>query len=64
MDDSAVMCDEFIESYNGETKTIPKKFIKKYKIQNFYILLAFFLITMALLIPVSIYCYLIKYHIK
>ena len=32
--------------------------------QNFYILLAFLLITTALLIAVSIYCYLIKYQIK
>ena len=31
------------------------------KVQNFYILLAFLLITIALLIAVSIYCYLIKY---
>ena len=34
------------------------------KIQNFYILLAFLLITIALLIAVSIYCYLIKYRAK
>ena len=32
--------------------------------QNFYILLAFLLITIALLIAVSIYCYLIKYWAK
>ena len=32
--------------------------------QNFYILLAFLLITIALLITVSIYCYLIKYQAK
>ena len=32
-----------------------------FKTQNFYILLAFLLITIALLIAVSIYCYLIKY---
>ena len=32
--------------------------------QNFYILLAFLLITIALLIAVSIYCYLIKYRAK
>ena len=31
------------------------------KTQNFYILLAFLLITIALLVAVSIYCYLIKY---
>ena len=31
------------------------------KTQNFYILLAFLLITIALLIAVSIYCYLVKH---
>ena len=31
---------------------------------NFYILLAFLLITIALSIAVSIYCYLIKYQAK
>ena len=34
------------------------------KTQNFYILLVFLLITIALLIAVSIYCYLIKYQGK
>ena len=34
---------------------------KTYKTQNLYILLAFLLITIALLITVSIYCYMIKY---
>ena len=29
MDDSAIMCDEVIESYNGETKTIPTNFNEK-----------------------------------
>ena len=32
--------------------------------QNFYILLAFLLITIALLIALSIYCYLTKYQTK
>ena len=32
--------------------------------QNFYILLAFSLITIALLIAASIYCYLTKYQAK
>ena len=44
-------------------------YVKKYyiwnrstcKTQNFYILLAFLLIAIVLLIAVSIYCYLIKY---
>ena len=56
MNDSAIMCDEIIESYDEETKTIPTNFN-----ENFYTLLAFLLITIALLIVVSIYYYLIKY---
>ena len=32
--------------------------------QNFFVLLAFLLITLALLIAVKIYCYLIKYREK
>ena len=53
------MCGEVIE----ETKTVPTSFIEKAicKTQNFYILLAFFLITVALFIASSIYCYLVKY---
>ena len=34
------------------------------KTKNFYILLDFLLITIALLIAVSIYCYLIRYKAK
>ena len=67
MDDSAIMFDEIIESYDEETKTLPTNFNEKKatcKTQNFYILLAFLLITIALLIVVSIYCYLIKYRAK
>ena len=63
IDDSVIMCDEVIESYNEETKTVARKFNEKkaiWKIQNFYILLVFLLITIELLIGVSIYCYLIK----
>ena len=33
-------------------------------VKSFYILLPFLLITIALLIAVSIYCYLIKYKAK
>ena len=54
-------------SIDEETKTIPTNCNKKniaYKIQNFYILLHFLFITIALLITVSIYCYLIKYQAK
>ena len=34
------------------------------KTQKFYILLAFLVITIALLTAISIYCYLIKYRAK
>ena len=34
------------------------------KTKNFYILLAFLLLTIVLLIAVNIYCYLIKYRAK
>ena len=64
MDDSGITCDEIIEE---ETKTVTTNFNEKNvicKTKNFYILLAFLLITIALLIPVSIYCYLIKYKAK
>ena len=64
MGDSAIMDDEVVQSCNEEAKTILTDFnLKKAacKTQNFYILLAFLLITPALLIVVSIYRYLIKY---
>ena len=62
MDDSAITCDEVIESYDEETKSIPTNFNeRKMKIQNFHTLFLFLLITIALLIAVSICCYLIKY---
>ena len=67
MNYSAITCDEIIESYDEETKTILINFNEKKatcKTQNFYILLAFLLITIALLIGISIYCYLIKYRAK
>ena len=67
MDDSVITCDEIIESYDEETKAIPINFHEKKAtctMQNLYILLAFLLITIALLIAVSIYCYLIKYQAK
>ena len=70
MDESMITCDEVIESYAklspiGDNKKInlnEKRVICK--TQNFYILLAFLLITIALLIVVSIYYYLIKYQRK
>ena len=48
------------------SRTIKQILLKKAtcKTQNFYILLAFLLITIALLIALSIYCYLIKYRAK
>ena len=63
MDDSAITCDQVIESNDEETKTIPTNFNEKKaicKTQNFYILLAYVLITIALLMAVSIYCYSIN----
>ena len=66
MDDSAIICDEIIKPYD-EKKTIPRNFNEKNitcKTQNFYILLAFLLITITLLIAVSTYRYLIKYQAK
>ena len=62
MDNSAITCDEIIESYNEETRNISTNFNKKIaacQTQKFYILVAFLSITKALLITVSIYCYLI-----
>ena len=59
LDDTVIMCDEVIDSYEQETNFNEKKVACK--TQNFNILLAFLLITTALLIAVSIYCYLIKY---
>ena len=67
MDDSAIMCDEIIdtkaESNNEEKKTIPTNSNEKnitYKTQIFCLSLTYLLITLVLLIVVSIYCYLIK----
>ena len=62
MDDSTIMCDEIIELYKEETNFNGRK--AACKTQNFYILLTFLLITIALLIAVSIYCYLTKYQGK
>ena len=73
--DEVIDADVYVEaksydkakSNDEETKTAPTNFNEKnitYKIQNFYILLAFLLITIALLIAVNIYCYLIKYRAK
>ena len=74
MDDSEVVCDKIIDADaklsskdNDETKAIPTNFNEKNaasKTQHFYILLAFLLLIIPLLIAVSIYCYLIKKLIK
>ena len=59
--DSAIMCDEIIEW------TVPTNLNEKKatcKTQNLYILLAFLLITITLLIAVTVYCYLIKNRAK
>ena len=67
MDDSAIICVEVIASYNEEISTIPTNFNEKKvtcKKQNFYILLAFVSITIALLIAISIYYYLTEYRAK
>ena len=57
--DSAIMCVEVTESYDEETKFNEKK--ATCKTQNIYTLLASLLVTIALLIAVIIYFYLIKY---
>ena len=57
--------EKVIESCNEKAKTIPTNINEKKatcKIQNFYVLVAFLLITTALLIAVSTYCNLIKYQ--
>ena len=58
MNDSAILCDKIIEEI---TPTNLNENKGNCKTQNFYILLLFLLVTIALLIVVSIYCYLIKY---
>ena len=63
IDDSVITCDEIIE----EIKSIPKNINEKKitcKTKTFYILLVFLLIIIALLIAVSIYCYLTRHKAK
>ena len=57
MDGSAITCDEVIKSYYEKIKATPTTFKEKN-------INAFLLITIALLIAVSAYYYLIKYHAK
>ena len=59
IDVSLITCNQLIE----EIKTVPTNFNGKkvaYESKNIYILLAFLLITIVLLIAVSIYCYWAK----
>ena len=64
--DSVIICDEIIK----ETKAIPAKrtstktVLTKCTSTNFYILLAFLSLTIALLIAVSSYCCFVKYQAK
>ena len=62
MNDSAIICDEVIEWFDEEINFNEKKAI--WKTDNFYILLAFLLVTIALLTAISIYYYLIIYQEK
>ena len=58
MDDSTIFCDEII---NVKERNFNEKNITC-KTKKFYISLDFLLITLALLMVVSIFCYLIKYQ--
>ena len=67
MDHSVSICDDVIEPYDKEMKTILTSFNENNitcKTEGFHILLTFLLITITLLIAISIYCYLIKYRPK
>ena len=56
-EDSVIVCDETIDTTETIlTKTVPRKSTST----SFYTLRGFLLITIALLIAVSIYCYLRK----
>ena len=63
IDGSVIKCDEIIK----DTKTVPMNFNEKNgicKTKTIYILPPFLSSTIALLIAVSIYCYLIQYKPK
>ena len=66
MDNSTIIFNKVIDSYDEEIKTIQQILIKQVnsKTQSFYILLVFLLIIIVLFIAASIYCCLIKYHAK
>ena len=66
MNDSVITCDEILDA-DEETITVPTNFNEeKYNLwnNNLYTWLPFLLITVAILIGVSICCYLIKYKNK
>ena len=65
IDDLGITCDEIRDAQ--KTKMKQQILMKKNaicKAKNLYVLLAFFLISIAFLIAVSFYCYLIKYQVK
>ena len=62
MDNSVIICDEYVKSYDEETGFNEKK--GTCKTQNVYILLGVLLITIRVLLAVSIYCYLMEYQAK
>ena len=66
MDDLAITCDEVIDSDDEEIKNIPTNFNEKAtsKTHNICILPAFLLVTIALLITITMYCYLVKCKAK
>ena len=70
MDNPAIIYDGVIKLYNedAEPKSYAETKFNEKKVsctmQNFYTLLAFLLIAIALLIAVSINCYLTKYQAK
>ena len=64
VDDSAITCDEVIESHDEKTITIPTNFNEKKQPLKRKLLLLFLLVTIALLITVIIYGYVIKYQAK
>ena len=70
IDDLVITSDKIIDteakSYDEETKTVTIHLNEKKmeSVRKFFILFAFLSITIALLIGVSIYCYLVKYKSK
>ena len=62
--DSVITCDEIIEETIPRKSTATTTVVTKCTSTNFYTLLAFLLMTIALLRAVSIYSYLIIYQTK